>query len=372
MRAQPNTSFAIYRVRIHFLSPVHVGSGRTLDPCEYVLQRDGDRAWLVIFDQAAFLAELSDKKRQEFLRLCDRDDYTQVRRFFQREVRPEKYGRWRVAVHPPTFDEIQKNIDNPARMGEIHLFTRDPHTGRPYLPGSSLKGAIRTAVVDRLLDSLSPSEQQHLLDDIQQTDNMARQGVRFEAQVLGHANRDGRPDLYRDPFRQIAVADAPLPPEALRIRKVKLVTRNRQNTGAEDIIIYRDVVEPWCNGEPVVVETELRWHREWLSHVMRHNRLPREIDPETICQACNAFYGERWKKEQKRFPLPSGGLITTLPPESKRGCLLRLGRHSHFECVTVRAPFARPPRRGVGRSRTRVDGRIPLGWIYLEFLDEKS
>jgi len=358
--------FVTYRVTIQFLSPVHVGSGHILDPYEYVTRRDSSGQWLVIFGQAAMLADLPENKRQQFLQLCDRADPVQLRRFFQVEVKPQ-HERWRIALDQRTFDEIQRNVNNPNRMGEIHLFTRDWQTGAPYLPGSSIKGAIRTAIVDQLLDQLPDKTKEQLRQKYKAgPGDPPPRAAHFEAEVLGHL-RDGRPDLYSDPFKQLAVADAPLPPEAMQIRRVQIVNSQGQGQGAEGILMYRDVVMPWLGQEPVVVETELRWHKRFLSQVMGHKRLPREITPADICHACNAFYRRQWENESEKFPVPSDGKLSDLPNETETGCLLRLGRYSHFECMTVRPPFSQPPRRGVGRSRTRIDGKIPLGWVYLEF-----
>jgi CRISPR-associated protein Csm5 len=359
--------FVTYRVTIQFLSPVHVGSGHILDPYEYVTRRDDSGQWLVIFDQAAMLADLPENKRQQFLQLCDRADHVQLRRFFQIEVKSQ-HERWRIALDQGTFDEIQRNVNNPNRMGNIHLFTRDWQTGSPYLPGSSIKGAIRTAIVDHLLQQLPDETKEQLRQKYKARPDYTPRGPQFEAEVLGHF-RDGTPDLYSDPFKQLAVADAPLPPEAMRIHRVQLVGSQGRGQGAEGILMYRDVVMPWLGTKPVVVQTEVRWHKRFLSEVMGHKRLPREITPADICRACNDFYRPRYDKEREKFPVPSGGTLSGLPDETGTGCLLRLGGHSHFECMTVSPPFSQPPRRGVGRSRTRIDGKTPLGWVYLEFHD---
>ncbi|MGQ9770331.1 MAG: type III-A CRISPR-associated RAMP protein Csm5 [Thermogutta sp.] len=379
MSVQASTCpFVTYRARIEFLTPVHVGSGRILDPFEYVTRREDSGTWLVIFDQAAVLADLPPNRRQEFLNLCNRDDFVGLRRLFQQEVKPEKHELWRIALDSRTFDEIQRNINNPNRMGEIHLFTRDPRTGRPYLPGSSIKGAIRTAIVDSYAQRLPDQRKKELCGLIRRPQTGSDRGEksawdaqRLEAELLGYAE-DERTNRYRDPFRQLAITDASLPPEAMTIRRVQIVTRQNRSPGAEKILMYRDIVQPWLGKKPLTVEVEVRWHREFLTDVMGENRLPQKIGPLEICAACDAFYRPRWDEEVKKFPTGSAGVISDLPQQSETGCLLRLGRHSHFECMTLGPPFSQPPRRGAGKSRTRIDGTIPLGWIYLEFLDLKT
>ena len=359
--------FLRYRLQIEPLTPIHVGSGQTIEPYEYDLAEDDQFCWLVILDLGAILADMPPAERTRFEEFSLRGDFPALRRWLREHADHSRHARWRVPVDEDAYKEIRRNINNPDRLGEIHLFTRDAATGRPYLPGSSIKGAIRTAIVDAV--ARQPDQRVGQLEAVAREWDRARQGgVRFEAAALEYAKRDGRPDLYRDPLRQIAVSDASLPQDACWIDRIQIIRPQGQSVpDPRGIVIYRDlVVPPQDPGTPVAV-TELRLHH-LLGDRRRMGRdvLPRSLDAAEICRWCNAFYRPRLERELGRF-VQDAGLAEQLRAAAsgmkENQCLIRLGRHSHFECVTVGEPFHRSPRRGFGKSRSYVGGRQPLGWL---------
>ena len=137
--------FDRYRLHCEPLCPVHVGSGDTIEPFEYVLTDD---EWLVAIRMDEFIENLTEAQRREFLSLCDRAQFPFLRKWLREHAGRKRYERFALQVTPEAFRELREHQDDPNRLGEIHLFARHPGTGRPYLPGSSLKGAIRTALVD--------------------------------------------------------------------------------------------------------------------------------------------------------------------------------------------------------------------------------
>jgi len=358
------TPFVLYQIEIEPLTPVHVGSGLTIEPYEYDLVEDAEFCWLVVLDVDTIIAEASDQRRAQFDQLCDRADYLALRRWLRQNAVAERHTRWRVRVDEDAFHEIRRNINNPNRLGQIHLFTRDPATGQPYLPGSSIKGAIRTALVDHIARQ-SPSRLPALASEAQKLSKATAGGARFEAKVLGNL-KQGRPDLYADPFRQLAFADAHLPQDACWIDRIQIIgPRGRPASGAEKIPIYRDLLVPPYEENQSLPRMQLR-----LYCAVVQRTLPQQFDVEAICNACNSFYRPRLERELERFVHDAEcrkELLDCAGNVSENQCLLRVGRHSHFECVTLGEPFHRPPRRGVGRSRSYVGGTLPLGWLRLSF-----
>jgi CRISPR-associated protein Csm5 len=116
-------------IEIEVLSPVHVGSGR--EPL--VLDADfvaGDRVYVI--DQEWMLGELSEA---QFARAVNGEALS---RLLSRQER-EAYARYALEVSspgaaPPQLREQLKDLDDD-----------------PYLPGSSLKGAVRTAILWAIL-----------------------------------------------------------------------------------------------------------------------------------------------------------------------------------------------------------------------------
>lgn len=372
----------VWSLTVRPLSPVHIGAGRSIEPIEYVLERKGQDCWLTVIDLDGLLSGLDAAQRREFNRHAQGDHFPQLRGWLRSQVRPE-HELYTIQVQDPAFRELEKTVDDPRRAGEVELMTRDAATGRPFIPGSSIKGAIRTAVL------------REVLDQRQGRSGERRNGQRFEAEVLGNTNERGGPDLYRDPFRQVAISDVHLEPDAGYIDQVKIVRRpdraaperpRRGGASAEGgILMFRDVTWSTLDEAEINGTGELRLHRHLADGATMgrdrrrgENAVPRSIGVADICRACTTFYVERLYGELEKFDTLDGfdedfaptlrREVEALSAEGERpSCLIRLGRHAHFECITLDAPYAQTPKRGAGGTRSRVAGLLPLGWATLTF-----
>ena len=148
-----------FNFAITTLSPVHVGCGEDYEPTNYVL--DGNR--LYTFDPVLLLRELSTKDREEFARIVERQDSLRgIQRFFYNHKKEAiRVGRLSANVAESVQDFYDTRIGQVAQREqggknvlnklEIARTAFNPINGRPILPGSSIKGAIRNAMCDELL-----------------------------------------------------------------------------------------------------------------------------------------------------------------------------------------------------------------------------
>ncbi len=194
--------------RVEILSPVHVGSGQRLGSPEIALI-DG-RLWR--FDPERMTAALArdpralDRYLQEgaaALRFWSESD----RRALARYVRP-----W--SGPPPR--EVREHIADPL--------------GRPYLPGSSLKGAIRTALAFAALQAASPAQRQAWLSAVEQAARERPSRAREFADDPLMRELIG-PDPHHDLLRALRIADStPAPLEALDVASIRVAVREPDGT----------------------------------------------------------------------------------------------------------------------------------------------
>jgi len=129
------------KVKLKTLTPVNVGTGETLSQfCDYVY----DDGFIYYLDHDLIALELSkrpdgDRLMDEFVATVRNQAGANVQNRFRIKGFLENAGldfknfaSKRIAVD----DEIKEQI-------QLHIKTG----GRPYIPGSSLKGAIRTAII---------------------------------------------------------------------------------------------------------------------------------------------------------------------------------------------------------------------------------
>ena len=375
------THFERHAFTLTPITPIHVGTGETIEPYEYDLEGNQVRQ-LVAFDLDAMLAKLNDAQRREFIKLSESANVVALRAWFRKLPHRADCRRFSVTLGNTADTDIAKNLDNPNQLGEIHLLPRHLGTGLCYLPGSSVKGAIRTAVIDRL--ARQPGwDIEPLLRICAEADRFKGAGAKFEAAVMGNQRFNGNPDLYRDSFRQLAVTDLSVPKDGTFIERIRIRKLQQTESAADPggIVMYREMTRAAVYGEPQQLASELRLHPQLCDEqTMGRNRdgepnwLPQRFPLRDLIEMCNAFYRPRLTDELDRFvtkPNVRERLQTALHELADTECLIRLGRHSHFECVTVGEPYRVPPRRGFGATRSLIDvagqAVVPLGWAKLSF-----
>lgn len=184
-----------YRLDIEVLTPLHIGNGVTLkqdfdfavvNGLVYRLNEDiilADRWPEDLTQQQTFL-------NQPLARLLEPGDYTRYPQYFRYTLRGQ-----------PTLREIREAIKDVQ--------------GCPYIPGSSLKGALRTVLLRMLTD-----QQVFRRDDFGQAGGPREAKSAddaLEKEILGR-------DPNRDILRALQVADsAPLSPAVLTLQPVQMV-----------------------------------------------------------------------------------------------------------------------------------------------------
>ena len=148
-----------WRLAITPLAPVHIGTGEDYEPTGYVI--DDER--LFSFSPESALRALPETARTDLLKILGGPPTVQlikqVQGFFHRHgerLIPE--AEHAIPVLPSIAAEYAKRVGKTAQREQsgreiinqlrIARTYGDPATRRPILPGSSLKGAIRTALLD--------------------------------------------------------------------------------------------------------------------------------------------------------------------------------------------------------------------------------
>ena len=350
-----------YPLRISTLSPVHIGCAEDYVPTNYVIEENA----LYAFDTASIAEALSQQARQQLLTLVSgrptKDTLQQIQGFFYQnrdalmpaanhflpvaggitELYRARIGR--TAQHESTGRKVINRL-------EIERTFYNPTNQQPVIPGSSLKGAIRTA----LLDSVNQGRPlQHVEDpkthkSRKENDQELQQRL-FEYQM-------GK--LERDPMRLVHLSDATWSgQENIHCSEIRFAVdrpKRRQEKGQQKRTMADE------KGLYQLLETipGMRF-RTFVSQLVLHspgeipqqNKLPERTlrwSMDAIIKACNAFYRPLLEKElnllqQNSYVHPDwhrmlqnflhGELGQAL--DTGKAFLLRVGRHSGAEAVTL-------------------------------------
>jgi len=366
----------IYDLTVTMLSPVHIGTGEELSPDEYTVREIGDGQYMLhALDLGRLLPDMTGDRRREFDQAVSAASPTMVRRFIDETADLSRHTRWKAATNPELHGLYQRSLQDPALQLAIHPMTRTGLDARAYIPGSSIKGAIRTAILQQILDQ-SP-ETADLLSR-----RVGRGGQRdvqlVEAEALGHMNQTRRrPEIRADPFRAVRISDCPLPDVATSVDPVDLVSlrpgRAPAGSDTSGIHLFYEMTFSALDDETIQATGTLAIASELATTPARSARrwdfehcVSRSISAENILDACRTFYVHRLEEEADRVSQARPGLTETygalLQQISDLGdgeAPIRLGRFSHVECVTLAPPLRRA---SGGNSRGLAAGLLPMGW----------
>jgi CRISPR-associated protein Csm5 len=372
------------------LTPIHVGDGTVLGPEDYKL--DEQKSELVRFAPVAVLADMPEAARRNYLLALDRGDLQAGWRILREWVR-DTHVLDRIAVGQAAYSEIKGLFSGQQRKGEIRPMLRSG--GRPLVPGTSLKGAIRTAV----LSALAPNHRREIEKALDQH-RPRRTGPASDAMqkaVLGYENTD------QDPFRFVQVADISFPSNATRIDRVvnwrpaRPGPNGRQPAEKMQMIFERLRAAVDQDGAPIgeTVLTVAAAKRTRAAQLARAKAPSLALDAAELCRCVNAFHWRLLEDEEQRFyadepktraalnaafrvRLPDGTVLDRRALRDRHDVmLLRIGRFGQFESKSIhcfRAGWnaqAKPPHKmteGNTRNLAKLaDDRplVPFGWLLL-------
>ncbi len=407
------TPIQSYRLLITPLSPIHIGTGESFEPTQYVI----DDEVLFEFDTGAAIGAFSDADRKKLLEIGNRrPDSSMIQAvqqfFFERRAPLMAHAVHRLPVLPGVANLYASRVGQVANREagggtvlnrlEIDRTAFEPERRTPVLYGSSLKGAIRTALLDRVNGGAPAPEHKGLHE--------------FQGRLFQYYESERRRlHLERDPMRLIHLSDARWSgPENLPATQVRFaVNRKRAPVVNEQGELRRSRAENLyqileCVSPGLYRGFDGRLTLQSLAALADQfaDKLPAahlRFDIRQIAEACNAFYrpileNELRQLEERRFvdEAWAKGVRQLLAAGNERlergeAFLLRVGRHSGAESVTlngvrtikilrgkdpetgkVRTTFEKTPLTWwlAAQEKDQRTGLLPFGWLLVEVVPE--
>jgi len=382
------------------LSPVHMGTDEDYTPTSYVIEGDA----LYEFDQRA-LENLPDSERKRLNGLLDGEArpemLKEVQAFFHRNrerLIPAAVNVVKVSAEMAKLYENRvgkaANVETDGRQVlnalEIERACYNPTGRRLMLPGSGLKGAMRTALLDAINDGRRPENGERNRD--------------LQQRVFQYTMRE----LHKDPMRLVHIGDCAWHgPESVNSAEVLFaVNRKKHPVVDENGNLRFSQAENLYQLLECAAPFRFRAFRGTLNisdlgdtrNVS--NRLPKyRFSFGEIAKACNRFYRPIFDRElallKKRGFLDSAWRETTETLlsdasirrrlENNDAFLLRVGRHSGAESVTLNGVRSIRIMRGKGQpavwqeeaktvwlaTAAKGDRRNlrPFGWLLVEMTE---
>jgi len=367
------------RFRAVPLTPVHIGTGDGIAPEEYLLINNA----MVRFNPSLVLAKMTARERAEYEDMLDKGKLPDALQRMRGKARQcQDAWMYTTAIGAGSSQALSAVLANPERRGEVMPLPRNAETGDVVIPGSAIKGALRTAVLSFLFQGDASGNPRLRADweaRVKTDDGHSLRHLSSELQqsVFGYRERE----MERDPFRMIRVDDARVPASQVRVDRCEVVQRDGEAAKMFGVQMHFERLLSLADGvSNVGFEVSISVDDQRLKDPRVAELFGRKVGWDLLCASLDGFYRGRFNAELEQFEkLYSPQVFTpAVMGMFGRGCVVRIGRFSHFESLSVDGLRRGENRKthgpiyGMGASRTVCElagGRkAPFGWVILEQL----
>jgi len=368
-----------YTLKYTPLSPVHIGADESYEPGNYVI--DDENHALYSFDTQAAMNGLEESDHRQLLSIVsgrpDDEMLTRVQAFFNNNRdkligmahQPVLTARGIAALYHKRIGKTAQHEGRGRRVInklEIERTFYNPVDNSPLFPGSSIKGAIRTALLDMENNGNRPRGRPN--------------NQQFQADIF-------KGKFATDPMRLISVSDASWQgSRQLPDTQVLFAVNRKREPVMKDGKLLKSQAERSNLNQllecvPAMAGNLLQGSLQ-IQDVsgIRHDdsKLPNrklQWDISDIAQACNAFYFDLFAKERKNLEdrgyvqrewwvkmdqLLQQGMLKKM--QGGKAFLLRVGRHSGAEGVTLNGARKKNIKIMQGKGNKPVWENKPRTW----------
>lgn len=341
-----------YKYRLEILSPIHIGTGDELDSFDYVI-REG-KYHRISFQR--FFESLSQNELAEFDAIDPRR-IESIREFIFNHADPAKCSLYSCSVEAGLETEYTRAMKRTDTRQVVFPTIRTGKEMSPLIPGSSLKGAIRTAMLDAIRLQNRPSMTKEEANELR---NM------LEPELLEYVDRESRWPRARignDPFRLLHVPDVTLPRDQAVLCKAVNVAR-REGEVLEKVPVIVEAVAPNTSPDAEDADIEIAVDDVEMKCLRRLPPTKRRFEKiEDIQGQCREFYLREAKDCAQFFRGTrfERGTQEILHAVSEDGVTpLRVGKFSGARSVTLTGLLFKEP-----KTRFISSQGYPIGWLRL-------
>lgn len=328
------------KIKITTLTSVHIGSGETLQfGSDFVRGKVGDDAFLSVVDPKKVLGLIGEDNVQRWVTAIEKRESTDkiVQQF---------------APNASLADYSRRLISEWSTVKNTDTLKEHIHDGRglPYIPGSSIKGAIRTAVLATLAENVQGAEKK--IDKTKYKDfkgnTIPEDQIKYKADAKNIESELFGSNPNEDVFRFLQVGDAYFGENyEVAIRMVNINERERQSFWDESKSQLIEAIPPEDESEFQIKlnETGYNLSRDRVQMIPDRMKSLSALFQTINNHTRNLLEGEieYWQERQNDDDTDKvslyiekiqGILEQTQSCEIEKECVLRIGHGSGWRFIT--------------------------------------
>ncbi len=393
----------IYKLTIEPITCVHIGTGEQLTLLDYAVKetKPGINKY-IHFSSDSILNRIArdPAKIQQFDIASTSGNIKDLQTFFQNNFSVEEDSVYCCETTKEFAETYLKNKNrNPYEdVALVEQMYRSAGDAIPVIPGSSLKGAIRTAILNALLINLDEDSYNDLVKSLHRIHDDKIPYSQGNSHKLPKAFDDLNKEIQskllsgegkslsagKDPFRAVEISDCSFPIETRQIAGILKIIFKNYSTGeviSDPIQIQAEAIMGSLMNTENIGSGLIRINSD-LSR--NRNGVTKALNISDIVKSCNLFFWDEFENEYNKFYKDAGencDLITSLKKKlqeimaNDNQFIIRVGRWSQAEFVTYEENLRSPESGTYGSTRTvfNYDGQyLPLGWCKCSVEEIKS
>ena len=386
-----------YKLTIEPLTPVHIGTGVELTPLDYKVT---SKLGTTDFKKNMYFKFSSDKilkrmiesgdsqKLAKFEEASVKGNMKELQSFFQQNLTCVDDLDYPCEVTNGFVKRYSENqgkdpYDNASKVYQMY---RPEGLKTSVIPGSSIKGAIRTGILNAILSGMKKNNNDKIIELKKSFSQLKNEFEKksFETK-LQKALLGSYSDAKNDPFRAVQISDSFSKSSSFDnqqivglLKNVSYDESNEKLKAIEKLQIQAECISGTLTDSKTVLEGVISIDDDLFSA----KQISKKITMKEVIKSCNHFFFDEFCNEGRRFyPKETGDtkLIDSLFEELSKitdcdnSFIIRVGRWSQVEFVTFGSDFRNPktPRgkdgkpKGWGGTRTLFDYNgqyLPMGW----------
>lgn len=208
-----------FRCQLTPLTPIHIGSGEELSSCDYIIKKN--QFFRISLED--FYEKLDLKLKKEFLELIENNRFISIRKFVKDNYKEEYGYLYKRTVSEDIQEKYESKIGGATKKNEENLLSVFEFIGNykgKYIPGSSLKGYIRTAYIANESENLNYNIMRNSKVKTAPFVSGAKEGgmdKEISAKALGLNSLEPK----FDPFKNITITDSNILSSAITLGEVE-------------------------------------------------------------------------------------------------------------------------------------------------------
>lgn len=314
-----------HKIQIEILTPVIINTGEYYEYGELFLL--GDKLYKVNLNNLLKIMDL--QTRTEYIETVTKGISSRDKKYDKaakalvlKTLRENNDKISLIFSRPMGYLQSGKNLIENKPFQIIDKNCIKKINDKPYIPGSSIKGSLRTAIIQSLLNHQTISKNDYI--DSTGFKRKYVQTKKFESKIMKVSDK-----VTDDPFKYIKVSDFEFESKS----SVNILGEILISTKKDPLPVYTTMTEASCYSDSKITLTGTISISTKLKKIYS---LEQFTNINNIIDALNDYYIDNFNNKAKQLPIGPRNLMVKIIEDnvtSTKG-LIRIGRFSGIENIT--------------------------------------